>query len=100
MDAHSMGSAAAMQVSGSALKPPSSSLNLLQAFKMFSGGGGSSSSSGSASGGGKAQLISMAMAEASKLFDKSGGSASGGKQDVINGAVKTVMKLILQVWRQ
>lgn len=51
-----------------------------------SGGGGSSQS----------QLISMAMAEASKLFDKSGGGASGTKQDAINGAAMTVMKLLVQ----
>ena len=38
----------------------------------------------------------MAMAEASKLFDKSGGSASGGKQDAINGAAMTVTKLLVQ----
>ena len=38
----------------------------------------------------------MAMAEASKLFDKSGGSASGNKQDAVNGAAMTVMKLLIQ----
>lgn len=36
------------------------------------------------------------MAEASKLFDKSGGSASGNKQDAVNGAAMTVMKLLVQ----
>ena len=36
------------------------------------------------------------MAEASKLFDKSGGAASGNKQDVVNGAAMTVMKLVVQ----
>jgi hypothetical protein len=36
------------------------------------------------------------MAEASKLFDKSGGAASGNKQDVVNGAAMTVMKLLVQ----
>jgi hypothetical protein len=50
-----------------------------------------------ASGGNtQSQLISLAMAEASKLFDKSGGSASGNKQDAVNGAAMTVMKLLLQ----
>lgn len=34
----------------------------MQAFKMFQGGGGGG-------GGGQAQMISMAMQEASKLFD-------------------------------
>ena len=38
----------------------------------------------------------MAMAEASKLFDKSGGGSSGTKQDAINGAAMTVMKLLVQ----
>ena len=41
-------------------------------------------------------LISMAMAEATKLFDKSGGKASGNKQDAVNGAASTVMKLLVQ----
>ena len=36
------------------------------------------------------------MAEASKLFDSSGGSSSGNKQDVVNGAAMTVMKLLVQ----
>ena len=38
----------------------------------------------------------MAMAEATKLFDKSGGAASGNKQDAVNGAAMTVMKLLVQ----
>jgi hypothetical protein len=38
----------------------------------------------------------MAMAEASKLFDQFGGSSSGGKQDAVNGAAMTVMKLLVQ----
>lgn len=41
-------------------------------------------------------LISMAMAEATKIFDKSGGKASGDKQDAVNGAALTVMKLLVQ----
>lgn len=36
------------------------------------------------------------MAEASKLFDKSGGTSSGNKQDAVNGAAMTVMKLLVQ----
>lgn len=64
--------------------------NTTQVFKNFtSGGGGSGGGSGS-------QLMSMAMAEASKLFDQSGGAASGNKQDVVNGAAMTVMKLLVQ----
>ncbi|KAF8807822.1 beta-flanking protein [Phlegmacium glaucopus] len=70
LSAHDMGGAAA-----------------LQALKSFTSGGG---------GGGSTQLISLAMAEATKLFDKSGGAASGNKQDVVNGAAMTVMKLLVQ----
>ncbi|KAF8633005.1 hypothetical protein AX15_001602 [Amanita polypyramis BW_CC] len=75
LDAGSLGSAAAMQI-----------------LKQFTSG------SGSSGGGGKTQtqLISMAMAEASKLFDKSEGGTSGSKQDAINGAAMTVMKLLVQ----
>ncbi|KAJ8457218.1 hypothetical protein ONZ51_g11665 [Trametes cubensis] len=35
-------------------------------------------------------------AEASKLFDKTGGTSSGTKQDAVNGAAMTVMKLLVQ----
>jgi len=73
LSAGSMGSAAAMQV--------------LQKFTSGGSGGG---------GGSKSELISMAMAEASKLFDKSGGAASGNKQDAVNGAGMTIMKLMVQ----
>ena len=38
----------------------------------------------------------MAMSEAAKLFDKSGGASSGNKQDAVNGAAMTVMKLLVQ----
>ncbi|KAK0456014.1 hypothetical protein EV421DRAFT_20548 [Armillaria borealis] len=65
----------------------------LQALKKFTSGGGSSSSGGSGS---QTQLISLAMAEATKLFEKSGGAASGNKQDAVNGAAMTVMKLFVQ----
>lgn len=41
-------------------------------------------------------LVGMAMAEASKLFDQSGGASSGNKQDAVNGAAMTVMKLLVQ----
>jgi len=71
LDANSMGSAAA-----------------LQALKMFTSSGGS--------GGGSSQLVSLAMGEASKLFDASGGASSGGKQEVVNGAAMTMMKLVVQ----
>ena len=40
------------------------------------------------------QLISMAMAEATKVFDKTGGK--GDKQEAVNGAAVTVMKLLVQ----
>ncbi|KAL5533907.1 hypothetical protein ACEPAG_367 [Sanghuangporus baumii] len=76
MSAESLGSAAA-----------------LQAFKKFMSGSTSTDKKG---GDSKSTLISMAMAEASKLFDKSGGTASGGKQDAVNSAAMTVMKLLVQ----
>ncbi|KAM6498535.1 hypothetical protein JOM56_006483 [Amanita muscaria] len=81
LNAKSLGSAAAMQ-----------------AFKKFTSGGGSSGSSSGGGGGGntQTQLISMAMAEAAKLFDKSGGGSSGSKQDAVNGAAMMVMKLLVQ----
>ncbi|KAG5353671.1 hypothetical protein C0989_003808 [Termitomyces sp. Mn162] len=60
----------------------------LQVLKQFTSGG--------KSGGSQTELISMAMAEATKLFDKSGGGSSGNKQDAVNGAAMTVMKLLVQ----
>ncbi|KIM47763.1 hypothetical protein M413DRAFT_439433, partial [Hebeloma cylindrosporum] len=75
MSASAMGGAAALQI-----------------LKQFTSG----SKSSSGSGGSQTQLISMAMAEATKLFDKSGGAASGNKQDAVNGAAMTVMKLLVQ----
>lgn len=38
----------------------------------------------------------MAMAEATKLFDGAGGASSGNKQDAVNSAAMTVMKLLVQ----
>ncbi|KAG8716508.1 hypothetical protein FRC08_009362 [Ceratobasidium sp. 394] len=73
LDAGSLGSAAAMQV-----------------LKQFTSGGSSGGS-----GNTQSQLIALAMAEASKLFD-SQGSSSGQKQDAINGAAMTIMKLLVQ----
>lgn len=63
-----------------------------QVLKQFTSG----SSGNKASSGSQTQLISLAMAEASKLFDKSGGTQSGNKQDAVNGAAMTVMKLLVQ----
>jgi hypothetical protein len=76
MDASSLGGAAAMQV-----------------LKQFTSGGGSS-------GGGNTQtkLISMAMGEAAKLFESSGGSG-GNKQEAVNSAGMTIMKLLVQASR-
>ncbi|KAI0756833.1 hypothetical protein C8Q80DRAFT_1130727 [Daedaleopsis nitida] len=65
----------------------------LQILKQFTSG---SNASNKSTAGSQTQLISLAMAEASKLFDKSGGSASGNKQDAVNGAAMTVMKLLVQ----
>ncbi|TFK30888.1 hypothetical protein FA15DRAFT_37027 [Coprinopsis marcescibilis] len=76
LSANLLGSAAAMQV-----------------LKQFTSGSGST---GASSGGNfQTKLISLAMAEATKLFDKSSG-ASGDKQDAVNGAAMTVMKLLVQ----
>ncbi|KZV80883.1 hypothetical protein EXIGLDRAFT_398871 [Exidia glandulosa HHB12029] len=75
LDAGSLGSAAAMQM-----------------LKQFTSGGGSASSGG----GSQSQLVALAMGEASKLFDQSGGAASGNKQDAVNGAAMTVVKLLVQ----
>lgn len=36
------------------------------------------------------------MAEASKLFDQSGGRGDSDKQQAVNGAAMTVMKLLVQ----
>ncbi|TFK36955.1 hypothetical protein BDQ12DRAFT_686152 [Crucibulum laeve] len=65
----------------------------LQVLKQFVGGSGGSKTSG---GNSQTQLIGLAMAEATKLFDKSGGAASGNKQDAVNGAAMTIMKLLVQ----
>lgn len=93
LGASSMGAAAAMQVRHDAYScwMPAILTCMIQAMKMFTSGGGSS-------GGGsmETQLISMAMSEASNLFDSSGGAASGNKQDAVNGAAMTVMKLLVQ----
>lgn len=73
MDASSIGGAAAMQI-----------------LKQFTSGGGMG-------GGGNSQtkLISMAMGEAAKMFESSGGN--GNKQDAVNSAGMTIMKLMVQV---
>ncbi|KIK68538.1 hypothetical protein GYMLUDRAFT_723090 [Collybiopsis luxurians FD-317 M1] len=72
LDAGAMGSAAALQI-----------------FKQFASGGSGGGSS-------QSQLISMAMAEASNLFESSGGASSGSKQDAVNGAGMMVMKMLVQ----
>lgn len=56
---------------------------------MFTSGSGGGSGSSS-------DLISFAMQEASKLFDSAGGASSGNKQDAINSAAMTVMKMVVQ----
>jgi hypothetical protein len=53
---------------------------------MFTSGGG---------GGGQNQLVSMAMSEASNLFEQSGAS-SGNKQQAVSSAAMTVVKLLVQ----
>ncbi|KZT52518.1 hypothetical protein CALCODRAFT_551764 [Calocera cornea HHB12733] len=71
LDAGGIGGAAAMQI-----------------LKQFTSGGGS--------GGSQTQLISMAMSEASKLFDSAGGGSGGDKQTAVNSAAATVVKLLVQ----
>lgn len=65
-------------------------------MKQFTSGSKDSSTGSSGGGSSQTKLISLAMAEASKLFDKSGGTTSGNKQDAVNGAAMTVMKLFVQ----
>ena len=60
---------------------------LLQILMQFTSGGKGSDRS-------QNELISMAMVEASKLFDKSNAS-SEGKQDVVNGAAMAVIMSFL-----
>ena len=65
-------------------------------MKKFTGGGGKHDSKHSSKPQSKTDLISLAMAEASKLFDKSGGTSHGNKQDAVNSAGLTIMKLMVQ----
>lgn len=64
-------------------------------MKMFQGGGG-----GSGGSGGQSQMISMAMSEASKLFDQqsSQGNVQGGtdKQSAINSAAKMALQMYMK----
>ncbi|THH07350.1 hypothetical protein EW145_g3444 [Phellinidium pouzarii] len=82
------------QGSGSNLSTGSlGSAAAMQAFKLFTSGQSQKSEGADT----KSHLVSLAMSEASKLFDKSGGAASGGgKQEVVNSAAMTVMKLLVQ----
>ncbi|KAH7107057.1 hypothetical protein BKA62DRAFT_825636 [Auriculariales sp. MPI-PUGE-AT-0066] len=75
LDANGIGGAAALQI-------------LKQYTSGGSGGGG----------GGKSQsdLIGLAMSEAAKLFDSKGGAQSGDKQEAVNGAAMTIVKLLVQ----
>lgn len=73
----------------------------IQAFKAFAsqmGGSGGQQQGTQAAGGGSliSKLIGMALSEAAKLFDKSGGAKDGDKQDVLNSAGETMMKLMIQ----
>jgi hypothetical protein len=54
----------------------------------------STGSDSHAGGDAQSQLIGQAMAEALKLFDSSG--AKGNKQDAVNSAAMTMMKLMVQ----
>ncbi|GAA6060922.1 hypothetical protein JCM10212_003956 [Sporobolomyces blumeae] len=68
----------------------------MNAFKQFTQGNNNSSSGGSSGGDFKSQLIGKAMSEAAKLFDQNGGSSDGDKQNAVNSAAATVMKLLLK----
>ncbi|KAJ9210641.1 hypothetical protein DTO166G4_7784 [Paecilomyces variotii] len=61
----------------------------IEALKKFTQG---------SSGGGddKSQLIGLAMAQASKLWDQQGGNASGDKQSAINSAAEMALKMYLK----
>ena len=91
-----MGSAAALEVRLFATIPVTarqiSRDDALQVMKNFTGGGKHDSKKPNSS----TDLLSLAMAEASKLFDKSGGSSSGNKQDAVNSAGMTIMKMMLK----
>ena len=67
----------------------------MQALKMFQGGGGASSGSG-----GQNQMVSMAMQEASSLFDSqsSQGNVMGGtsKQSAITSAGKMALQMYMK----
>jgi len=78
MSANSMGTAAAMQ-----------------AMKMFTQGQGNTPAE-QTGGNMQSKMIGMAMSEAAKLFDQSGGAAAGNKQDAVNSAGTTIMKLLLK----
>ncbi|KAL8277945.1 hypothetical protein RQP46_009577 [Phenoliferia psychrophenolica] len=65
----------------------------MQALKSFTSGGNSGGSTG---GSFQSKLIGQAMAEAAKLFDQSGGAASGSKEDAVQSAGATMMKLMLK----
>ncbi|ORY91679.1 hypothetical protein BCR35DRAFT_349463 [Leucosporidium creatinivorum] len=68
----------------------------MQALKSFTSGSSDQQTSSSSGGSFQTKLISMAMAEAAKLFDQQGGASGGNKQDVVNGAGQAMMKLLLK----
>lgn len=76
LDAHSLGSAAALQV-----------------LKGYIGGDAPQTGH---SADFQTKMIGMAMSEAAQMFEKTGGTASGDKQDAINGAATTMFKLFVQ----
>ncbi|CAE6463819.1 unnamed protein product [Rhizoctonia solani] len=92
LDAGSLGAAAAMQVSNTGSQSAQALTFGGKVLKKFTSGEGSTGSGG---GNTQSQLISLAMSEASKLFE-SQGSKSGQKQDAVNGAAMTIMKLLVQ----
>lgn len=67
----------------------------MEALKKFTSGGAQPQQQSTGSGGGmQAKLIAMAMAEASKLFDKNGGASGGNKQSVVSVSQHLTLTLI------
>ncbi|KAG8927163.1 hypothetical protein FRC02_008432 [Tulasnella sp. 418] len=69
----------------------------MQVLKQFVGGDSKQKEQSHGGGGFQNKLIAAAMGEAAKRFDSSGGAAQGTKQDAVNSAAATIMKLLIQV---
>ncbi|KAM0788726.1 hypothetical protein ACM66B_002818 [Microbotryomycetes sp. NB124-2] len=67
----------------------------MQALKKFTSGSSNESMASASGGTFQTKLVAMAMAEAAKVFD-SKPAADGNKQDVVQSAAATMMKLMLK----